>query len=81
MEGEGSEGDFVIDTLEARITPSTWDSLQVTFRVDGVALESDETVQLRLSTDDPVPTGENYFFVDTLNVTIQDPEGKFARLH
>ncbi len=80
MEGEGSGGDFFIDTLDARITPKTGDSLQVTFRVDGVALEPDETFQLRLTTDAPVPPDENYFFVDTLNVIIQDPEGKFVYL-
>ncbi len=51
MEGEGSGGDFFIDALDARITPTREDSLQVTFRVDGVALEPDETFQLRLTTD------------------------------
>ncbi len=81
MEGEGSGGDFFIDTLSARITPSTGDSLQVTFRVDSVALEPDETFQLRLTTTAAIPTDENYFFVDTVNVTIQDPDGNSARLH
>ncbi len=77
MEGEGSGGDFIIVTLEARITPTTGDSLQVTFRFDGVVMEPDETFQLRLTTDDPVPTDDNYFFVDTLSIIIQDPDGKF----
>ncbi len=81
MKGEGIGGDFFIDDLSARITPTTADSLQVTFRVDGVALEPDETFQLRLITDAAVPTDENYFFVDTLNVIIQDPDGNSTRLH
>ncbi len=81
MEGEGSGGDFFIDALDARITPTTDDSLQVTFRVDGVALEPDETFQLRLTTDATIPTDANYFFVDTLNVNIQDPDGDSTRLH
>ncbi len=78
MEGEGNGGDFFIDDLDARITPTTDDSLQVTFRFDGVVMEPDETFQLRLTTDAALPTDENYFFVDTLNGTIQDPDG---RLH
>ena len=49
-------------------------SLQVTFRVDGVALEPDETFQLRLTTTPVLPAG--VFFVDTVNVTILDPDGK-----
>ncbi len=81
MEGEGSGGDFFIDDLTARITPTTGDSLQVTFRVDGVALEPDEMFQLRLTTDAAIPTAANYFFVDTLKVIIQDPDGNSARLH
>ncbi len=81
MEGDENQGDFFIDTLEARITSTTGDSLQVTFRFDGVVMEPDETFQLRLTTNDPVPTNENYFFVNTLNVTIQDPDGNSARLH
>ncbi len=61
MKGEGSGGDFYIDDLSARITPTTADSLQATFRVDGVALEPDETFQLRLTTDAAIPTDETFF--------------------
>ena len=49
-------------------------SLQVTFHVDGVALEPDETFQLRLTTNPVLPA--DVFFVDTLDVTIQDPDSK-----
>ncbi len=81
MEGEGSGGDFFIDALDARIKPTTEDSLQVTFQLDGVALEPDEIFQLRLTTYAAIPTDANYFFVDTLNVIIQDPDGNSTRLH
>ena len=50
-------------------------SLQVTFRLDGVALEPDKTFQLRLTTN-PDLTSQGVFIVDTLDVTIQDPDSK-----
>ena len=53
----------------------TGDSLQVTFRVDGVALEPDESFQLRLTTN-PNLESQDVLVVDTLNVTIQDPDSK-----
>ncbi len=48
--------------------------LQVTFRVDSVALEPDETFQLRLSSNPPPPAGS--FFLNNLDMTIQDPDSK-----
>ncbi len=58
-----------------QITPGTETPLRVTFREDSIALESEESFRLRLSTDDPVPTGDNFFFVNTLDINIKDSEG------
>ncbi len=69
VEGE----DFVIETKNIRFSGETT-SVVVTFREDGVALEEDETFVLRLS------GSRQAFFVNTLAVTISDPEGKDAVL-
>ena len=50
-------------------------SLQVIFHVDGVALERDETFELRLTTN-PNLESQGVFVVDTLDVIIQDPDSK-----
>ena len=50
-------------------------SLQVTFIEDGVALEPDETFQLRLTTN-PDLESQGVLIVDTLDVTIQDSDSK-----
>ena len=48
------------------------DSATVTIRVDGIALEQDETFQLRLVANSP-PAG--IFCLDTLDFVIEDGNG------
>ena len=54
------------------ITPDRNDSATVTIRVDGIALEQDETFQLRLVANS-LPQG--IFCLDTLDVVIEDGNG------
>ncbi len=72
---EGQGDDFFIDDKNLRISPTSESFLQVTFRVDSVALEPDESFQLSLSSDPPPPPGS--FFLKNLNLTIQDPDSKW----
>ena len=74
VEGREQTDDFFIDDTSLTVRGSGTASLQVTFRVDGVALETNETFQLRLTTNPVLPA--DVFFVDTVNVTIQDPDSK-----
>ena len=54
-------------------------SVVVTFRVDGVAQELNETVILELVPSGAVnvPTGEGIFFRRTIEMTIMDSDGRF----
>ena len=75
VEGRGQTDDFFIEDKTVTVRGSGTTSLQVIFRVDGVALEPDETFRLRLTTT-PNLESEDAFIIDTLNVTIQDPDSK-----
>ncbi len=70
--------DFFIDDKSVTIRQNTGTSLHVTFVADRVALEPDETFQLRLSSNPPPPAGS--FFLNNLDVTIQDPDGKVCTI-
>ena len=74
VEGQGQTDDFFIETKTVLVSGSGG-LLHVTLRVDGVALEPDETFQLKLTTN-PDLKSEGVFVVDTLDVTIQDPDSK-----
>ena len=67
VEGQGQTDDFFIEDKTVTVRGSGTTSLQVTFRVDGVALEPDETFQLRLTITPGTPElPADVFFVDTL---------------
>lgn len=51
------------------------DFATVTIRVDGIALEPDETFQLRLVPNNPAAV-ENIFCIDTLTLIIEDGNGR-----
>ncbi len=72
---EGQGADFFIDDKNLRIRPTAGSFLQVTFRVDSIALEPDESFQVTLSSYPPPPAGS--FFLNNLDMTIQDPDGKW----
>ena len=74
-QGQGQTDDFYIDDNDLIIRQTRGDELVLTFRVDSVALEPDETFQIQLSSTPPPPAGDNVFFLNTLNVTIEDPDG------
>ena len=68
--GRGAANDYTLSNTMLSISSTSGDAATVTIRVDGVALEEDETFQLVL-TATPQPIG--YFFCfDVLNVIIED---------
>ena len=74
VEGRGQTDDFFIEDKTVTVRGSGTASLQVTFSLDGVALEPDETFQLRLTTNPPLPN--DVLFVNILDVTIKDLDSK-----
>ena len=75
VEGRGQTDDFFIDYKTVTVRGSGTTSLQITFIEDGVALEQDELLQLRLATN-PDLKSQGVFVVDTLDVTIQDSDSE-----
>ncbi len=71
-----AEEDFLLENEIIPVHTGSAASLVLRIKLDAVALEPDETFGLGLSTAIPVPNGENCFFVDVLNVTIEDREGR-----
>ncbi len=72
-----AEEDFLLENEIILVHTGSAASLVLRIKLDAVALEPDETFGLGLSTAIPVPKfGENCFFVDVLNVTIEDREGR-----
>lgn len=53
--------------------------LSFTFRVDDIAQETDETLRLQLSVSNFFGgrLNDNAFFLDTLDLVIEDSDGKF----
>ena len=75
--GEGSQFDYSVGTLRVRaLANGQIQNIVLTFRVDTIALEPNETFTLTLN---PlvVPTPrEGLFFQNTIDVTIIDSDGK-----
>ena len=74
---EGS--DFTVHTDSVRMNSTTPVGVDVTFQVDSVALEWDESVSLSLVKSGAAypPTEKGVFFINTINVTIVDSTGEF----
>ena len=76
--GEGPQFDYTLNTLTARAlfrVPTPVDVV-VTFRVDDVAQESNETFTLTLVSSAPLTLREGLFFRDTIEITIVDSDSK-----
>lgn len=76
--------DFTLHTENIRLNPldpSPTQEVLITFRVDGIAQEGEETLQLRLTPRSSLPSalrGANAFFIDTIPLTIMDSDGKYC---
>ena len=75
--GEGSQFDYKVNTLRARaLANGQISNVVLTFRVDRIAQESNETFTLTL---DPLVTPnprEGLFFRNSIQVTIRDSDSK-----
>ncbi len=67
--------DFLVPFDAFEIEGTTVTPLELSVLVDNVALEPDETFQLQFSSRSQLPSGENVFFADLLNVIIKDQDG------
>ena len=79
--GEGSQFDYTVNTLTVRALFSATqpDSVLVTFRVDAIAQEPNETFTLTLDPATVAPTPrEGLFFQNAIQVTIVDSDSKAA---
>ena len=76
--GEGSQFDYTIKTERVRaLANGPIDNVVVTFHVDTIAQENNETFTLNLTgLNLPVSPGPGFFVVDTLPVTIVDSDSK-----
>ena len=72
--GRGAGHDYTLTNSMVYITRTRIDSATVIIRLDNIALEQNETFQLRLEAKS-LPSGHN-FFIDTLDVVIQDSDCK-----
>ena len=69
--GRGAAFDYTITGRMVSIEPGKNTFATVTIRVDGVALEPDETFQLKLVASQP----PRVFCLDTLDLVIEDGDG------
>ena len=76
--GVGSQFDYTVNTMQARAlwTATTPDNVVVTFRVDAIAQEPNETFTLTLMPLVQPTVREGFFFLDTSQVTIVDNDSK-----
>ncbi len=78
--GTASSADFTVNTAvvnlqrNAPISPT----VQVTFNVDGIALEKDETFQIQLQSDQNLDSQNNFFFINTVTLTILDEDSMLS---
>ena len=72
--GRGAAFDYTITSSMVTISPGNNALATVTIRVDGVALEPNETFQLKLVADPPPP---RIFCLDTLDLVIGDGDGNY----
>ena len=83
--GEGSNFDYTLGNsfVRALFDISSFDEVVVTFRVDSVALEVNETFMLELvpfSSTFTLPSGDGVFFINIINMTIIDHDSKRCKL-
>ena len=75
--GEGSRFDYTVNTARVRATANGQiANVVLTFRVDTVALEPNETFTLTLNPLIALNPREGLFFRDTIEVTIIDSDSK-----
>ena len=76
--GEGPQYDYTVNTVRVRaLANGQIDNVAVTFRVDTIAQENNETFTLTLDgLNLPVSPGPGFFLVDILPVTIVDSDSK-----
>ena len=75
---QGSSMDYTVGTSRVRILAgsTTPDSAIVTFRVDAIAQEPDETLSLQLLPLISGPTSDEIFFRDSITLTIVDSDSE-----
>ena len=74
---EGS--DFTVDpSIFTFISTQSTRTVQVSFRVDAVALEPDETFRLTLSTGSGLPSGPSVFINGIAEFAIMDRDGVYS---
>ena len=75
--GEGPQFDYTVNTARARALASgSTSNVVLTFRVDSIAQEPNETFTLTLRPLVPPTPREGLFFQDTIQVTIVDSDSK-----
>ena len=73
--------DYSISTSEVNILynkPDPPDNVMLTFHMDNIAQEPNETLALVLKTTD-LPTGDGVFFRNITDITIADSDSKRSR--
>ena len=78
----GESPDVTVLTSEVRFDSSQPQEVEVIFRTDGIAQEDNDTVTLELVplSTTSVPSGENIFFLDTIDIIIIDTDGEYICL-
>ena len=78
----GESPDVTVLTSEVRFDSSQPQEVKVIFRTDGIAQEDNDTVTLELVplSTTSVPSGENIFFLDTIDIIIIDTDGEYICL-
>lgn len=77
--GEGAAFDYTVNTAQVRLlfeTPNERAPVVFTFRVDTIAQEANETLQLRLEPVTPLPLLSEFIFRDTIDMVIIDSDSK-----
>ena len=75
--GEGPQFDYTVNTARARaLANGATSNVVLTFRVDGIAQEPNETFTLTLSPLVAPTQREGLFFQNTIQVTILDSDSK-----
>ena len=73
---QGANRDYSVNTGSVSFSRSTAGTAAVIFRVDSLGLEVPESFTLRLGDANPSPTSDGVFFVNTLDLVIEDGDGK-----
>ena len=75
--GESSQFDYTVNTLRTRaLANGAISNVVLTFRVDSIAQEPNETFTLTLDPLVPPNPREGLFFRNTIEVTIRDSDSK-----